>query len=74
MSNPNERLANALHFVQTVKMLNENGVYVWIDTGFQYKRRGNKVLCNKEAFDTMIEITGGLTKNLLQLDNQMQNL
>ena len=74
MSNAHEHLANSLHFVNTVKMLKEGGVYVWIDTGYQYKRKGNKVLCNLKAFTAMGIITGGLTMSLLQIDEQIKNL
>ena len=74
MSNPNEHLMNSLHFVNTAKMLKEDGMYVWIDTGFRYKRKGNKMLCNKKAFTAMSKITGGLAKSILHIDEQMENV
>jgi hypothetical protein len=74
MSNPYEHLANTIFLVNMLRSLKEGGVYVWIDTGFQYKRKGKKLLCNLKAFTCMLTITGGRTTSILQIDEQMQNL
>ena len=66
MSNAMEHIANALFLVNMLKSLNHGGVYVWIDKGFQYKREGDKLLCNKKAFKCMLKITGGLTSSILK--------
>ena len=61
---------NSLHLVKTASMLKEDGIYIWIDTGFQYKRKGKKLLCNKKAFTAMSKITGGLAKSILHIEEE----
>lgn len=68
MSNAQQHLANALFLVNTLKMLKEGGVYVLADTGLQYKREGNKLVCNKKAFKLMTKITGGRASSILKLE------
>ena len=67
MSNATEHLANALFLVNMLKMLKDGGVYVWADTGFEYKRDGNKLVCNKKALKMMTKITGGRASSILKL-------
>ena len=66
MSNTQEHIVNALFIVNMLKSLNHGGVYIWIDTGFQYKREGDKLLCYKKAFKGMMKITGGLASSILK--------
>lgn len=61
-----EHIANALFLVNMLKSLNQGGVFVWADKGFQYKREGEKLLCNKKALFFMLKITGGLTSSILK--------
>ena len=50
-----------------IQTLNEDGVWIWKDTGLLYKKKDGKLTCTKEGYKEMSEIVSKefLTKNFI---------
>ena len=61
-----QRKVNEKWIEKKFTMLNENGTWTWIDTGMIYTKDGNKITCNREAYNKLALIVNAkwLNKNV----------